>query len=165
MDLPGNRSEPITGYDAALLTRSYSATVSTFFSKNIIISAPILAAVVLFVIGGWTMVVWGIFLRTVLGWHSTWLVNSATHLWGKRRFETRDDSRNNGLIAAITFGEGWHNNHHAYPRSARHGLTAREFDVNWLQIRLLEKFGLAKSVYAYDLSSQNEDKVQMRKAA
>lgn len=126
---------------------------------------PILAAVVLFVIGGWTMVVWGIFLRTVLGWHSTWLVNSATHLWGKRRFETRDDSRNNGLIAAITFGEGWHNNHHAYPRSARHGLTAREFDVNWLQIRLLEKFGLAKSVYAYDLSSQNEDKVQMRKAA
>jgi stearoyl-CoA desaturase (delta-9 desaturase) len=139
-------------------------SVHVFFEKYYYLG-PILAGLVLFIIGGWTMVVWGIFLRTVLGWHSTWLVNSATHLWGKRRFETRDDSRNNGLIAAITFGEGWHNNHHAYPRSARHGLTAREFDVNWVQIRLLEKLGLAKSVYAYDLSSQSEDKVQMRKAA
>ena len=82
------------------------------------IPAAILA-VVLLVIGGPSMVLWAIFLRTVVGWHFTWLVNSATHLWGSRRFETRDDSRNNGLIAAITWGEGWHNNHHAYPRSAR----------------------------------------------
>ena len=57
----------------------------------------------------------GIFLRQVFGWHTTFLVNSATHLWGKRRFETHEDSRNNGLIAALTFGEGWHNNHHAHP--------------------------------------------------
>ena len=125
----------------------------------------ILAAIVLMAIGGWTMVLSGIFLRTVLGWHFTWLVNSATHLWGTRRFDTRDDSRNNGLVAAVTFGEGWHNNHHAYPRSARHGLNWKEFDVNWLQIRLLEKLGLVTDVYAYDLESKSDELTQLRKAA
>ncbi len=103
----------------------------------------------LLAIGGWTMLLWGIFLKTVLGWHFTWLVNSATHLWGTRRFETRDDSRNNALVAAVTFGEGWHNNHHAYPRSAKHGIAWYEFDVNWVQIRILEKLGVISDVYAY----------------
>jgi stearoyl-CoA desaturase (delta-9 desaturase) len=128
-------------------------------------ATSIVAGVILFAIGGWSMVVWAIFLRTVLGWHSTWLVNSATHLWGARRFDIRDDSRNNGIIAAITFGEGWHNNHHAYPRSARHGLTWKEFDVNWVQIKFLEKLGLAEGVYAYDLSSEKEEVKAYRKAA
>ncbi|HEX8288628.1 MAG TPA: fatty acid desaturase [Pyrinomonadaceae bacterium] len=134
---------------------------------------PIIAAVILLAVGssitgtlfgGVSMVLWGIFLRQVIGWHSTWLVNSATHLWGTRRFETRDDSRNNGLIAAVTFGEGWHNNHHAHPRSAKHGLAWYEFDVNWVQIKFLEKIGLVKDVYAYQI---DEDKqVQsMKKAA
>jgi fatty-acid desaturase len=126
---------------------------------------PIIAGVILFAVGGWTMVVWGIFLRTVIGWHSTWLVNSATHLWGQRRFETRDDSRNNGVIAAITFGEGWHNNHHAFPRSARHGLTWKEFDINWVQIRALEMLGLVKDVYAYDLESEKEQVKVLQRAA
>jgi Fatty-acid desaturase len=117
---------------------------------------PILVGVVLFAIGGASMVLWGIFLRTVIGWHSTWLVNSATHTWGTRRFESRDTSTNNALVAAITFGEGWHNNHHAYPRSARHGLTWKEFDINWIQIRLLEKLGLVKDVYAFDLKENQE---------
>ena len=121
---------------------------------------PIIGAIVLFAIGGWSMVLWGTFLRQVIGWHSTWLVNSATHLWGTRRFETHDDSRNNGLIAALTFGEGWHNNHHANPRSARHGLTWYEFDVNWLQIKALEKVGLAKKVYAYELKKEENIEAQ-----
>lgn len=109
-------------------------------------------------IGGLPMLLWGIFLRTVVGWHTTWLVNSATHLWGTRRFETRDDSRNNALIAAATFGEGWHNNHHAHPRSARHGIAWYEFDANWLQIKLFEKLRLVKDVYAYELHpKQNEE--------
>ncbi|MBA3334532.1 MAG: fatty acid desaturase [Acidobacteria bacterium] len=115
---------------------------------------PIVAAVILYYIGGFSMVLWGVFLRQVIGWHSTWLVNSATHLWGSRRFETRDDSRNNGLIAALTFGEGWHNNHHAHPRSAKHGLTWYEFDVNWLQIKFLEKIGLVSDVYGYEIEKQ-----------
>jgi stearoyl-CoA desaturase (delta-9 desaturase) len=123
----------------------------------------VVAGLLLFAIGGWSMMLWGIFLRTVLGWHATWLVNSATHLWGKRRFETRDDSRNNGFVAAVTFGEGWHNNHHAHPRSARHGLTWKEVDANWIQIWMLEKLGLIQDVYAYDIDAESS-KV-MKKAA
>lgn len=111
--------------------------------------ASIIAGLILFAIGGFSMVLWGVFLRTVFGWHATWLVNSATHLWGTRRFETRDDSRNNALVAAITFGEGWHNNHHAHPRSAKHGIAWYEFDINWTQLKLLKKVGLAKDVFAY----------------
>jgi sn-1 stearoyl-lipid 9-desaturase len=126
---------------------------------------PIVVGIIMFAIGGWTMPLWGIFLRTVFAWHCTWLVNSATHLWGSRRFETRDDSRNNGFIAALTFGEGWHNNHHAYPRSARHGLTAREFDVNWVQIRALEKIGLIHDVYAFDLAKAESSAEELRQAA
>jgi stearoyl-CoA desaturase (delta-9 desaturase) len=102
--------------------------------------------VVLLVAGGWPLVMWGIFLRTTLGLHATWLVNSATHLWGSRRFETRDDSRNNWWVALLTGGEGWHNNHHAHPVSARHGLKWYEFDPNFYGIWLLEKVGLAKNV-------------------
>jgi sn-1 stearoyl-lipid 9-desaturase len=116
----------------------------------------VILGIILLAIGGWTMVIWGVFLRTVFGWHATWLVNSATHLWGSRRFETRDDSRNNALIAAVSFGEGWHNNHHAYPRSAKHGLRWYEFDINWIQIRFLELIGLAKNVYAYSDKAEQE---------
>ncbi len=126
---------------------------------------PIVVGAILFAVGGalsgtlmgaFSMVLWGIFLRQVIGWHSTWLVNSATHLWGTRRFETRDDSRNNGLVAALTFGEGWHNNHHAHPRSAKHGLTWKEFDVNWVQIKALEKLGLVSEVYGYNLEDDHQ---------
>ena len=106
----------------------------------------ILLAVVLFAIGGVPMVLWGICLRVVIGLHATWLVNSATHMWGSRRFATHDDSRNLWWVALITFGEGWHNNHHAHPTSARHGLAWYEFDPSWLQIQLLKRFGIAKSV-------------------
>jgi fatty-acid desaturase len=82
----------------------------------------VILAALLFALGGWPFLLWGIFLRTVVGLHATWLVNSATHIWGSRRFATRDDSTNNWFVAFLTFGEGWHNNHHAYPTSARHGV-------------------------------------------
>lgn len=136
--------------------------VHRFMSKYYWVT-PIIVAAILFTIGtvltggifgGISMVLWGSFLRQVVGWHSTWLVNSATHLWGSRRFETRDDSRNNGLIAALTFGEGWHNNHHAHPRSAKHGLTWYEFDVNWVQLKLMEKVGLISDLYGYEIEKE-----------
>ena len=133
-----------------LLKDKFHVFVSRYF-----FATTIIAAVIIFLIGGWSMVLWAICLRQVVGWHSTFLVNSATHLWGTRRFETPDDSRNNALIAALTFGEGWHNNHHAFPRSARHGLAWYEFDINWMQIRLLEKIGLARKVHAIDLKKEN----------
>ena len=126
-----------------------------FISKYFFMTT-LIVGVALYFIGGWSMILWGIFLRQVFGWHMTFLINSATHLWGTRRFETRDDSRNNGLIAALTFGEGWHNNHHAHPRSARHGLTWKEIDINWIQIRLLEKLGLATKIHAFNLNKQEE---------
>jgi fatty-acid desaturase len=101
---------------------------------------------ILFAFGGLSMVLWGVMLRVVLGLHATWLVNSATHMWGKRRFSTRDDSRNNWWVALLTFGEGWHNNHHAHPTSARHGLAWYEFDISWLTLKVLRAIGIAKAV-------------------
>ena len=100
----------------------------------------------LYALGGWPFLTWGLCLRVVLGLHATWLVNSATHMWGSRRFATRDDSRNNWWVAWLTFGEGWHNNHHAHPTSARHGLAWYEIDMNWWGIRTLKWLGLAKSI-------------------
>jgi stearoyl-CoA desaturase (delta-9 desaturase) len=101
---------------------------------------------VLLAAGGWSLLFWGIFLRVVVGLHATWLVNSATHMWGKRRFTTKDDSRNNWWVALMTFGEGWHNNHHAHPTSARHGLAWYEFDISWITLTMLKAIGVAKQV-------------------
>ncbi len=107
--------------------------------------------------GGWNWVLWGVFLRTTLGLHATWLVNSATHLWGRRRFETRDDSRNNWWVALLTFGEGWHNNHHAHPTSAAHGLAWYEVDLTYLHIRALELMGLATDVRRVRVDDEMEE--------
>src|SRR5215467_12407542 len=111
--------------------------------------APItLLGIILFFVGGWSVMMWGIFLRTVVGLHATWLVNSATHMWGSQRFLTSDTSKNSFWVAMLTFGEGWHNNHHAHPQSARHGLAWYEFDVNWCGICALRLLGLAWDVKA-----------------
>jgi fatty-acid desaturase len=112
----------------------------------------IVLGLVLLAIGGLPFLMWGIFLRTVVGLHATWLVNSATHTWGSRRFATRDLSTNNWWVAILTFGEGWHNNHHAHPVSARHGLRWYEVDMNWYGIWTLKKLGLARDVYRVRLS-------------
>jgi len=82
----------------------------------------------------------------VLCWHGTFTINSLSHLWGGRRYATDDDSRNNLVLALITMGEGWHNNHHAHPTSARHGLKWYEIDFNWWGIRALQFLRLARSV-------------------
>ncbi len=103
-------------------------------------------AVMALAVGGWRYVMWGIFLRTVVGLHATYLVNSATHMWGSRRFLTGDNSTNNFWVAMLSFGEGWHNNHHAHPQSARHGLAWYEFDLNWYGISALRTLGLAWDV-------------------
>ena len=112
---------------------------------------------VLLAIGGWGMVNWAIFLRVVVGLHATWLVNSATHLWGHRRFATTDDSRNSWWVALLTFGEGWHNNHHAHPTSARHGLAWYEFDFTWLELKLLRAVGLVWDVRVAKVSDATQE--------
>ncbi len=95
---------------------------------------------------GLSVLVWGVFVRTVVVWHITWSVNSVTHLSGYRNYRTADFSRNNILVGLVSNGEGWHNNHHADPRSARHGHRTWEIDVTWMTIGLLESLGLATDV-------------------
>ena len=90
-----------------------------------------MVGLLLLAVGGVPFVLWGIFFRVTVGQHVTWMVNSITHIWGSRRFATRDDSRNNWFVALLSFGEGWHNNHHAYPVSARHGLAWYELDITY----------------------------------
>jgi fatty-acid desaturase len=108
---------------------------------------PLVAVgLLLLAVGGWPMVLWGVFLRAVVGLHGTWLVNSATHMWGTRRFKTRDDSRNSWWVALLTFGEGWHNNHHAHPVSARHGLAWYEFDISWITLRFFNAIGIVRDL-------------------
>ena len=97
-------------------------------------------------VGGWGLVLWGIPLRLVLVYHCTWLVNSATHCWGEARHDSGDNSMNNPWVAALTFGEGWHNNHHAFPHSARHGFGPGQIDLTWQHIRLMQRLGLATQV-------------------
>ncbi|MFQ5742610.1 MAG: acyl-CoA desaturase [Acidobacteriota bacterium] len=104
-------------------------------------------APILYALGGWPWVVWGICVRTVASYHATWFVNSAAHTWGYRNFETGEDSRNNWWVALISFGEGWHNNHHAFARSARHGMRWWELDLTYLTIRLMGKLGLAWNIH------------------
>jgi len=106
----------------------------------------IVLAVALFAAGGVPWLFWGIFLRVTLGLHSVWFVNSATHIWGSRRFATKDESRNLWWVALLTGGEGWHNNHHAFPVSARHGFAWYEFDLNYYVLWTLCKLGLVRHI-------------------
>jgi len=114
----------------------------------------VLLGIALLVLGGWSYLMWGIFFRVTFNLHATWLVNSATHMWGRRRFLTRDNSRNNWWVALLTFGEGWHNNHHAHPTSARHGLAWYEIDINWWGIRVMQCLGLAKAIKLVSVTQQ-----------
>lgn len=120
---------------------------------------PVLLAVLLFVIGtalehwapslhtnGPQLLVWGFFVSTVVLFHATVTINSLAHRWGRRRFDTRDDSRNNWWLALLTFGEGWHNNHHHYPASARQGFRWWEIDLTWYGLRLMQAVGLVHSL-------------------
>ena len=118
----------------------------------------VVLGVLLLAIGGLPMILWGVCVRVVFGLHATWLVNSATHMWGSRRFHTHDDSRNNWWVALLTFGEGWHNNHHAHPTSARHGLAWYEFDPTWITLKLLRRFGVARSIQVAKVTSRLEER-------
>ena len=100
----------------------------------------------LFALGGWSWVIWGLFARLVFVYHSTWMVNSTAHDSGYKTYRTNDLSTNNWFVALLTFGEGWHNNHHAFPSSARHGLRWFEFDPTYWVIKAMASVGLARSV-------------------
>jgi fatty-acid desaturase len=107
------------------------------------------------IFNGLSFIIWGIFVRLTLGYHSTWFVNSATHKWGSRPNKTTDLSCNNWWVGIIAFGEGWHNNHHAQPRSARHGWTWWQFDQTWLLISTLKLVGLVNDVHLPRIEQKN----------
>ena len=107
----------------------------------------ILSLAIPFAIGGWTGLLWGGLVRIFFTHHITWSVNSVCHTFGKREFETRDRSRNEWVVGLLGFGEGWHNNHHAFPRSAFHGLHWWQFDLSGYVIWTLERVGLVRDVY------------------
>jgi len=106
----------------------------------------VILTAILFAFGGLPLVLWAVCLRVVVGLHTTWCINSATHIFGSRRFNTTDTSRNTWWVSWATFGEGWHNNHHAHPTSARHGLVWYELDISWITICLMKMLGIAKHV-------------------
>jgi fatty-acid desaturase len=122
-----------------------------FLGENMV-NIQILLAFLLYGIGslfghGWSFVVWGICVRLVAVYHVTWAINSLSHMWGNQPLMSHDNSRNNFILALLTFGEGWHNNHHAKPRSARMGLKWWQIDISWMFICLCRKLKIIKSVY------------------
>ena len=120
--------------------------IIAFVSRTFLLWAG-LSLVIPFAIGGWHGLIWGGLVRMFLTHHVTWSVNSVCHTFGKRPYETNDASRNEWVVGLLAFGEGWHNNHHAFPRSAIHGLRWWQFDLSGLLIVSLEKLGLARDVY------------------
>jgi stearoyl-CoA desaturase (delta-9 desaturase) len=107
---------------------------------------PVPLAIACFVVAGWSGLVIGFFCSTLALWHATFLVNSAAHRWGSRRYETPDDSRNNALVALLTLGGGWHNNHHRFPASARHGHRWWELDLTYAVLRVLSRLRIVKAL-------------------
>ncbi len=128
------------------------------FLDNHFIKIQVALGLVLFAIGGIPWVVWGIFLRLVLVYHQTWFVNSASHMFGYHNFKLKDDlSTNCWWVGLLAWGEGWHNNHHAFPKSARHGLRPWEIDLTWMVICLLSKLGLATNIQYARLKPRTSD--------
>jgi stearoyl-CoA desaturase (delta-9 desaturase) len=132
------------------------------------ILVPVFLAVALFALGSWLgrsypqlgtsgpqLLVWGFFLSTIVLFHVTVTINSLAHRWGRRRFATNDDSRNNWLLALLTFGEGWHNNHHHFPGSARQGFKWWELDLTYYALRVMAWLGLVWDLKAMPAAMRN----------
>jgi fatty-acid desaturase len=155
-----NETKALKQYAPDLARESYYVWLSKYHWLPLTV-----VGVTLFAFGGWSWLLWGAVLPATIGFHVTWMVNSVTHLWGKRRFATSDDSRNNFWVALLTGGEGWHNNHHAYPVSVRHGLAWYEIDVNYYGIVLLQKLGLARHVKTASLKPAAEVRATLESRA
>jgi stearoyl-CoA desaturase (delta-9 desaturase) len=156
-DRPGDVHSPREGFyyahqgwifdsrwDATPLDRiqDFAAFPELIWLNRYHIVPPALLALACFAIGGFSGLVWGFAISTVALWHTTYCVNSVCHVWGRRRYATPDTSRNNWLMALLTLGEGWHNNHHHYCASTRQGFRWWEIDVTYYALRGLQALGL-----------------------
>ncbi len=135
-------------FDDPIVMRKYARDIisdpvlRTLSKPMVFIGLQVILGLILWAIGGFWVMMWGIFARLVFVYHVTWLVNSAAHKWGYRNYEVNDLARNNWWVGLLALGEGWHNNHHAMGESARHGHRWWEFDSTWLVIKTLAAFGL-----------------------
>lgn len=125
------------------------------------LAPSVLLAVLLFVIGGLEWLIWGFFVSTTMLWHGTFTINSLAHLFGRRRYRTADTSRNSFLLALLTLGEGWHNNHHRYEVSCRQGFRWWEIDVTYYGLKVLSWFGIVWDLRKppYDLVPDASDRL------
>ncbi|MBN21457.1 MAG: acyl-CoA desaturase [Bdellovibrionaceae bacterium] len=115
-----------------------------------------LYGVLMYFLGGWPGFFWGFALSTVFLWHGTFTINSLSHVWGRRRFHTKDGSRNNGVLALVTLGEGWHNNHHRYMSASRQGMFWYELDITYLILKGLSLFGIVRGLRTYPVQIYQE---------
>lgn len=115
--------------------------------------------------GAWQMLIWGFFISTVFLFHAVFTINSLGHVWGKRRFKTKDDSRNNGFLALLTLGEGWHNNHHRFAVSTRQGFYWWEIDISYAILKLMSWMGIVHSLNPVPKRILNEGRVLDRDKA
>ena len=128
------------------VVRDFSSAPEIVWLERYHVVPPLALAVAMFLAGGWPWLVWGFCLPTMTLAHATFAINTINHMFGSRRFETRDASRNNVLTAVFAAGEGWHNNHHRYQRAARTGFYGWEFDPTWYVIQAMKAVGLAWDV-------------------
>ncbi len=140
-DAKNDRLEPTNP-----VIRDFSKAPEIAWLERNIAIPPVLLALAMYLIGGFPWLVWGFCLPTMTLAHATFAINTVNHMFGSRRFETQDESRNNPITAFLAVGEGWHNNHHRYQRSARNGFYWWEFDVTWYVIRAMAAVGLAWDV-------------------
>ena len=144
------------------VVRDFSTVREIAFLDRYFFLPPLLLASAMYLVGGLSWLVWGFCLPTVTLAHSTFAINTVNHMFGSRRFDTPDDSRNNALTALFAAGEGWHNNHHRYQRAARNGFYWWEFDPTWYVIRLMAALGLAWDVQGVPVRVYQEARLRRR---
>jgi stearoyl-CoA desaturase (delta-9 desaturase) len=139
-----NRYIPDLSADRML--RAVSSTFSIWATIGLLIPTVLGGVLTMSWTGALLGFIWGGLARIFFVHHMTWSINSICHMWGSRPFKSHDESRNNPIFGIIGLGEGWHNNHHAFPTSARHGLFWWQFDISWVVIRTMQMLGLVWNV-------------------
>ena len=129
--------------EANPVVRDFGSVPEIAWLETYYVVPPLMLAAGLYAVGGWAWTIWGFGVATTTLAHATFAINTVNHLWGSRRFDTPDDSRNNAITAFFAAGEGWHNNHHRYQRAARNGFYWWEFDPTWYVVKVMSWLGLA----------------------
>jgi stearoyl-CoA desaturase (delta-9 desaturase) len=149
-------SDEYDGYDRHRIADFGRYPELRWLDRFHLVPTVIYGALIYFV-GGWDAFVWGFLLSTVVLYHGTFLINSLAHIWGTRRFATPDESRNNFVLALVTLGEGWHNNHHYFMSSVRQGIRWWEVDVTYYVLRVLSWIGITRDLREFRLADSEQE--------